>query len=441
MTRIRYVFVALLLLMTFIVQAEDASRHFPKGVHDVEIPEVHGVRTSLLQNIAPIVEHSIKTGLYPGAVILASHHGHIIYRGVFGSRRIVPDKAPMTFNTIFDIASLTKVLVTTTAIMQLVEKGKIDLDSPVGNYWPAFNHHGKDIITVRQLLTHTSGLPAEVNFVKSNQPTTDSKQDSLPADGKTRALKGVEQQALVNTPGTVFKYSDVNFVALGRLVEIISGEQLDEYAEAHIFQPLGLRHTFYSPSEELKNEIAPTQIVDGKLRWGTVHDDTVYLMGGVAGMAGVFSTAADLGTFAQCLLNGGRIHSHNHQKKARYLLGPLTIYKMTSPQTPRQMTDIHGLGWDIDTRYSNRGVLFPIKSFGHTGFTGTSLWIDPTTQTWLVILTSRTHPTPATVNPLIYDRKAIANIIAGSLTDVPSKHLNNTGNGELARAFNVKKEK
>lgn len=414
------------------VVAQDSSRHFPEGACNVTIPKVKGVRNQLLQNITPIVERSIRKGLYPGAVVLAAHNGHVIYRGVFGNRRILPNKAPMTFDTIFDLASLTKAVITTTAIMQLVERGKLDLDSPISHYWPKFAANGKGNITVRELLTHTSGLPADITLLKADQSQSEDNEINL---GKKRVLNAAEHTQLINPPGKVFTYSDVNFIALGHLVEIISDENLDDYARNHIIKPLGLTRTFFLPPPDLKDKIAPTEVIKGKLRWGEVHDDNVRIMGGVSGMAGLFSTAKDLGIFAQCLLNGGRIPSSDGQKSSRHLLGPLSIIKMSSPQTPKFMTDIHGLGWDIDTRYSNRGVLFPTHSFGHTGWTGTSIWIDPTTQTWFVILTSRAHPSVPPVNQLIYDRKIIANIIASSITDIPIVKIKNTGDGELARAY------
>ncbi|MBA2654895.1 MAG: beta-lactamase family protein [Gammaproteobacteria bacterium] len=429
--KLRYVILGLFLSMSWQAIADNAPRHFPPGTHKIFISDISGVRSKLLEKIAPIVEKSIDQGLYPGAVILASHRGHIIYRGVFGNRSIIPTVEPMTFRTIFDVASLTKPVVTTTAIMQLVEQGKLDIDLPVGCYWPAFSHNGKQGITTRELLTHTSGLAPDLTF-------TENIQGKISEFGENDVYSRVEQQHLTHPPGTVFIYSDINFIALGHLVEIISHEPLNDYATKHIFQPLDMDRSFYRPPAQYKNEIAPTQMISGKLRWGQVHDDTVYFMGGVSGMAGLFSDAADLGRFAQCLVNGGRLSSGD-KSNSKYLLGPLTILKMITPQTPANMADIHGLGWDIDTRYSNRGILFPINSYGHTGWTGTSLWIDPNTETWLVILTSRTHPSPAPVNPLIHDRKAIANIIAGSIVDISIKNnlkkMTNTGKGELTRAY------
>ncbi len=418
----RYIWLILSFFIATFAAAE--SRHFPVGTHDVYISQAGGVRPDILSHIAPVVEAAIANGDYPGAVILMGHRGRIVYRGVFGNRRIEPTIAPMRFNTLFDIASLTKVLVTTPAIMQLVEQGKIEIDAPVAEYWPAFGQNGKSRVTVRELLTHTSGLPADLPD---------------PGDriiGETATLQQIEAAHLLHAPGSKFVYSDINFITLGHLVKILSEEPLRQYAQAHIFNVLNLKDTHYLPATALHDRIAPTEIIRGKLRWGDVNDPTTYAMGGISGAAGVFSDANDLGIYAQCLLNGGRIAGGGKKKTdSRYLLGPLTILKMTSAQTPYDLADVRGFGWDIDSRYSNRGILFPAHSFGHTGWTGTSIWIDPVTQTWLVILTSRTHPRPARINQLIEDRRTIANMVSASIRDIAVFNQNNTGIGERYRAY------
>jgi len=413
-------------------EATTQSRHFPPGTHNVSIVKVSGIRTDLLQNIAPIIEKSIADGNYPGAIVLAAHRGHIIYRGVFGNRRIVPNIAPMRFNTLFDLASLTKVIATTPAIMQLVEQGKLDIDAPVAKYWPAFAENGKETITIRELLTHTSGLapdfPASIGQPKNPYSI-------YLWHGETEALQQVKQTKLFHLPGTAFVYSDINFIVLAYLVEVITGEHFNQYARTHIFKPLGMNDTLFLPPASLRDRIAPTEIMDNKLRWGEVHDPSAFAMGGVAGNAGLFSDASDLAVYAQCLLNGGRFPHKNGKSLSSHLLGPLTIAKMTTPETPTTISDTRGLGWDIDSPYSNRGILFPMSSFGHTGWTGTSIWIDPVTQTWLIILTSRTHPIPANNNQLIQDRRVIANIVSASMTDNSLSIQHNTGQGELNRAY------
>jgi len=395
------------------------ARNFPKGAYNVSTPKVEGVRDELLKNIAPIVTKSIEEGYYPGAVVLASHNGQVIYKGVFGNQSIAPKVTPMNFNTIFDIASMTKVIVTTTAVMQLVEQGKINLDTPVATYWPEFAKNGKDKITIRHLLTHYSGLPASITDNNWN--------------GKEEAYKKITLQKLKTKPGSNFQYSDINFITLGYIVEIVSHEKLNDYAKTNIFKKLKMDSTFYKPSKNLKSRIAPTVVTNKVSRVGEVHDPITYKMGGVSGMAGVFSTANDIATFADTILNDGLISKNIIQE--RYLLSPLTIKKMLSPQTPDNKMNIRALGWDMDTKYSNRGVLFPIGSFGHTGWTGSSIWIDPKTNTYLIILTSRAHPTPAPANNLIKDRSTIANIIAASITDVSTKDIKNTSKGEIIRAY------
>lgn len=429
-------------------QTPPPARNFPPGVERVAIPAVRGVRADLLHSIAPIVEEAIAQGSFPGAVVLASHHGHVIYRGVFGNRSIVPAVRPMRYDTIFDLASLTKVIATTPSVMQLFEKGKIRLDMPVAAYWPEFAANGKGAVTVRELLTHNSGLPPDIPspelLLLLHLPPTGfpgwppAQRVDVPWHGEAAAIKMVEQVALINPPGTKFVYSDINFIVLGYLVERLTGEPLNVYAARHVFRPLGMTSTMFLPPAELKNRIAPTQVINGVLRWGVVHDPTAKAMGGVSGLAGLFSDARDLGRYAQCLLNGGvlRVADGKGKTRAARILGPLTVLKMTTPQTPLGSSDIRGLGWDLDSAFSrNRGVLFPMGSFGHTGWTGTSIWIDPYTQTYLIVLTSRVHPTAAPGSGVAAVRAELANIVAASLTDVDTRGLSNTGRGERARAY------
>lgn len=423
------------------------NRHFPAGVRDVYIANIAGIRPEQLQNIAPIVEQSIAAGNYPGAVVLAAHRGKIIYRGVFGSRSILPSVTPMRFNTIFDLASLTKVVATTPAIMQLVEQGKINLDATVSRYWPDFANKGKGAITVRQLLTHTSGLPEEVpksvtetllhNKILGELATrTGWFSKKMSRTGEADVLHRIIQINLVHPPGSTFVYSDVNFITLAHLVERVSGERIDRYTQNHVFKPLGMNYTTYLPPTSWGNYTAPTERSENNLRLGEVHDPTAYVMGGVSGNAGLFANAYDLGIYAQCLLEGGRLsNAMSGRRGPGYLLGPLTVLKMTTPQSPLDVIDVRGLGWDIDSYHSIRGQLFPIYSYGHTGWTGTSLWVDPLTQTWLVILTSRTHPTPASTNQVVFDRRLIANVVAASLTDVSMLGVSNTSKGEIHRAY------
>jgi CubicO group peptidase (beta-lactamase class C family) len=405
-------------------------RHFVAGVHEVLLPKVASIRPHSLNLISILVEKSIADGNYPGAVILAGHQGHIIYQGIFGNRRVLPTMAPMRLDTLFDLASLTKVIATTPAVMLLLEQGKLELDAPVARYWPAFAQGGKEAVTLRELLTHLSGLPAQLPH--SLQPLN---LIIYPGHSKAAVLHKIETLKLIHPPGTHVVYSDINFIILAYLVEIITGERFEDYVLKHIFKPLGMNNTFFLPPVNLLDKIAPTENLNHHLRWGQVHDPTAYAMGGVAGHAGLFSDAEDLGIYAQWLLDRGLIP---HSTPPSYLLGPLTILKMTTSQVPLGITEVRGLGWDIDSTFSCRGVLLPTASFGHTGWTGTSIWIDPITQTWVIILTSRTHPTPAKPNPLLHDRSAIADLVAASLIDISPSQLSTTSQGELIRAYGIK---
>jgi uncharacterized protein YbbC (DUF1343 family)/CubicO group peptidase (beta-lactamase class C family) len=316
-----------------------------------------------------IVQEAIHDEQIPGAVLLIGHEGQVIYRKAFGERSLEPRREPMTVDTIFDLASLTKVVATTTAAMQLVEKGQIRVNEPVAKYLPEFAQNGKEEITVRELFTHYSGLPEDLDLVQ-------------PWHGRETALRMAYAEKPAYAPGSRFLYSDVNFIVLGALVERVSGVSLDEYCQKNIFAPLQMTHTRFLPPAAWLPKIAPTQYDEHeKMLRGVVHDPTARRMGGVAGHAGVFSTADDLVKFAQAVLNGSTI------------LSPLMIEKMTTPQQPPTSQVLHGFGWDIDSPFSsNRGDLLPVGSFGHTGFTGTSLWIDPTTRTFIIVLTNAVHP-------------------------------------------------
>src|SRR3954463_16671479 len=310
-----------------------------------------------------IVQTSIQNHEMPGAVLLVGHDGHVIYRKAFGNRSLEPRIEPMTIDTIFDMASLTKVIATTTAVMQLEEQGRIRMNDPVVKYIPEFGQNGKSDIAVRDLLTHYSGFAPDI--------------DLTPAfSSRDTAYSLAFAETPVAPPETQFIYSDTNFIVLAALVERITGMPLDAYCLQNIFTPLGMSHTRFLPPSDWLSHIAPTQYDERNVMLrGVVHDPRARRMGGVAGHAGLFSTADDLARFAQDLLDGGKI------------LSPLIIEKMSTPQQPPTATSVRGLGWDIDSPLSsNRGELLPVGSFGHTGWTGTSIWIDPTTHTYIIIL-------------------------------------------------------
>jgi len=319
--------------------------------------------------IESIVDQAIGAHEIPGAVVLVGHDGRVIYRRAFGWRSLEPRIEPMTTDTIFDLASLTKVVATTTSVMRLVERGQIRLDDPVMRYIPEFGTNGKQYITVRDLLTHHSGLAPDIDL------------NRIPNDYRAALQVAFDEKPLI-PPGARFIYSDTNFIVLGALVGRVSGMSLDRYAKTHIFVPLGMTHTRFLPPASWVPKIAPTQYDEvGVMLRGVVHDPRARRMGGIAGHAGLFSTADDLAKFAQALLNGHGVLSRK------------TIEMMTKPQQPPTSTALRGFGWDIDSPLSsNRGELFPIGSFGHTGWTGTSLWIDPITNSYVIILSNSVHP-------------------------------------------------
>jgi uncharacterized protein YbbC (DUF1343 family) len=329
-----------------------------------------GVQSSKLDALLdPIMKKAVADQQIPGGVLLVGHNGRVVYRKAFGWRSLEPTRERMTLDTIFDLASLTKCIATTTSVMKLVQEGRVRLNDPVATYLPEFAQNGKRDITVRELLTHYSGLAPDLDL-------------KTPWQGRATAYQMAMQQTPANPPGSRFVYSDINFETLGFLVESVTGLALNDYAAQNVFAPLAMRHTRFLPPAEWRPRIAPTEYDEhGVMLRGIVHDPTARRMGGVAGHAGLFSTAGDLSIFAQEILHGSRI------------LNRLTVEKMTTPQTPPNAPSLRGFGWDIDSPFaSNRGELLPIGSFGHTGFTGTSLWMDPITDTYVILLTNAVHP-------------------------------------------------
>ena len=349
-------------------------KHSPKNLLCVTLllsaaPFCQTSLDSRLTVLDRVINEAIAQQQIPGAVLIIGNDGKVVYRKAHGSRAIEPRREAMTLDTVFDCASMTKVLATTPAIMQLWEQGKVRMNDPVAKYLPEFGQNGKQDITIRQLLVHYSGLPEDLELGKK-------------WDGKDTAYRMAFEVTPDRAPGSVFVYSDINFVVLGALVERLSGESLDEYAAKHIFSPLGMKETRFLPPHSWQPRIAPTEEDENHhMLRGVVHDPSARRMGGVAGHAGVFSTADDLAIFAQALLDGGR-----------GVLTPATVAKMTAPQQPVNGTVLRGFGWDIDSPFStNRGELLPVGGYGHTGFAGTSLWIDPATKTYIVLLTNAVH--------------------------------------------------
>jgi uncharacterized protein YbbC (DUF1343 family)/CubicO group peptidase (beta-lactamase class C family) len=366
-----------------------------------------------------VIDDAIAQGKLPGAVVIIGHEGKIAYRKAYGRRAVVPEPEAMTDDTIFDLASITKVVATTTALMQLFEQGKLRLNDKVTDYIPEFQG-GKSGITLRNLFTHFSGLKPDVPLAN-------------PWSGYQTGIKLACTDPPDGPPGARFVYSDINFILLGELVHRLSGQTLSDYARDHIFQPLGMQDTMFQPPAALAPRIAPTERVtnDSPPLRGVVHDPTARNMGGVAGHAGVFSTARDLARFAQMMLNGGELDGVR-------IVSAATIQKFTEPQTPPDQPILRGLGWDIDSPYSgNRGELFPIGSFGHTGFTGTSLWIDPNTQTYVILLGNSVHPTG---HPSLTALRGKVATIAAAAVGIETRGLTLTGYSETFTAAGVHRE-
>jgi CubicO group peptidase (beta-lactamase class C family) len=404
-----------------------------------------------LARIDAVVKEAIEHHNAPGAVVLIAHKGKIVFRKAYGNRSLEPEIKPMELSTVFDMASITKVVATATSLMILLEQGAFRLDDPVSKYLPEFAAPPKETapkssaplsatpgqapavpptaptwdaadkskITIRQLFTHFSGLKPDFNL-------------SEKWSGSEEAIRRLKTETLQSAPGTKFVYSDLNYIALGELVRKLSGSSLDVFARQHIFEPLEMRDSGFKPDASHRLRAAPTEkraateaYLGGKeanapgdqIIQGEVHDPTAWRMGGVAGHAGLFSTADDLSVYCQMILNLGEF-------QGKRVLSPLGVKAMTSNQVPASLARdapgniraARGLGWDIASSYSsNRGDLFPPNSFGHTGFTGTDLWIDPSTDTFLILLTNRVHPDgKGNVTEL---RAKVATIVSASILD------------------------
>ncbi|MBI5381123.1 MAG: DUF1343 domain-containing protein [Opitutae bacterium] len=331
-----------------------------------------GLDRTKLRSLDTAINQAIEEEKLPGAVVWIEHAG-AIYQKAYGNRALVPAVEKMTADTIFDAASLTKVVAGAPALMLLVERGQVKLEATVQTYIPEFTGEGREKVTVRQLLTHTSGILADV----------ETKTDWT---GNDTAIRKACAEKLRAEPGTEVRYSDVNLFLCGEIVQRLSGLKLDAFCQKEFYGPLKMVDTGFLPPAEKLPRIAPTQMTEGKMLRGVVHDPTARKMGGVAGHAGIFTTAADLARFARMMLNLGELDGVRVFK-------PETVKLMTSVQTPPALRARRGFGWDIDSPYSRpRGETFPLGSYGHTGFTGNAYWIDPFSKTFFVFLSNRVHP-------------------------------------------------
>jgi serine-type D-Ala-D-Ala carboxypeptidase len=336
-------------------------------------PDAVGMSSSRLEAIDRVVQRGISAGGYPGASVVVGRKGAAVWEKGFGRLSWSPvSPAVDADKTIYDIASLSKVVGTTTAIMLLYDEKKVDLDAPVFRYLPAFSGGLKDDVTVRELLTHRSGLPAGRDLWRI-------------AHSPQEARDMVLSTPLEYAPDHAYIYSDLGADVLGMIVEAVSGERLDRFLERRVFGPLGMRDTFYRPADSLRYRIAPTEVAPprGYPLQGEVHDENAYALGGIAGHAGLFSTAADLSIFAQMMLNGGTYDGV-------HIISDSTVALFT-----RRTAGHRALGWDTADGDYGSGNYLTERAYGHTGFTGTSIWIDPDREMFVVLLTNRVHASRA----------------------------------------------
>lgn len=322
-----------------------------------------------------LINKGLADSAYPGAVLYVGYKGSIIYKNAFGHFTYDKNAAPMKLDAMFDMASVTKVMATTTAAMLLCDEGKLQLDKKVCEYLPEFGNNGKENVTIRNLLLHNSGLPPFKPFYQ------------------TLKTREEERAALMNmkpdyATGTQTVYSCLGMITLQQVIEKITGESMDKFLTRKVYKPIGMLRTMYNPAEAYIKDCVPTEKDDYwrmTVLQGKVHDEAAYLLGGVSGNAGLFSTGKDISIFLQMLLQKGSYNNHRYIK-------PETVEMWTKVQNPANST--RGLGWDTKSpEGSSAGHLFSADSYGHTGFTGTSVWVDPERELFAVLLTNRVHPT------------------------------------------------
>jgi CubicO group peptidase (beta-lactamase class C family) len=369
-------------------------------------PEAVGMSSSQLRLVDKIIQEAITEQHFPGAVVLVARKGKIVVRKAFGDCQWVPESRPMNTSHIFDLASITKPVATATSIMILVERGRLRLWDKVHEFVPDFvpyvDEEGKpgEEACLWHLLTHTSGLPPYANAEEVEKKYG----KSIALETLVAHIAGLEKLC---PPGKEFHYSCLGFITLSYIAEKVTGKNIAEFAAENIFQPLNMHHTFFTPPKEFHHLCVPTEVIDGKNPLtGVVHDPLARLLGGVSGNAGLFSTADDLAVFAQMLLNRGKYNGVR-------ILGPLTVDRMTEIYSRAAFAG-RGWGWDLDSSYStNQGSITGPSTYGHTGYTGTSVWIDPETETFVILLTNRVHPNDK--GEIVAVRSKVANIVASSI--------------------------
>jgi CubicO group peptidase (beta-lactamase class C family) len=359
--------------------------------HDV------GVDDALPARLDSLAEAAVADRAAPAIAIAVGRWGRLLYLKGHGHVDWAPGSAAVTDSTLFDMASVSKVVATTTAAAMLEEDGRLDLDRPVREYLPELSDSAKAGITVRMVLEHRGGLEAGASLYRTYR-------------GREQYLQQINARPLAYAPGTKMVYSDWDLVLVQLVVERVSGESLDAFVARRLFAPLGMRDSRYNPDPALLPRIAATErdSARGGLIWGSVHDPNAYAMGGVAGHAGLFSSARDMAVFAQMLLNGGRYGGVS-------VLRPETVARWTSPQT---LGSSRAIGWDTPSGRSSAGRYFGPRSFGHTGYTGTSIWVDPERGLFVILLTNRVDPTSENEKHVAL-RRAVADAVQSAVLDAP----------------------
>ncbi|MFC2947294.1 serine hydrolase [Virgibacillus sediminis] len=407
---------ALVLGNTIPVSAKDPHPRFHWGESGPSSPVINpgsargaGMMEAPLEKIDSVMENHIDQGTMPGAVTLVARKGHIVQHEAYGHAYLYEDDKgnmadepiAMEKDTIFDLASISKIF-TSTAAMILYEQGAFYLDDPVARYLPEFGANGKENVTIQQLMTHTSGFTAWIPLYTIG-------------DSREQRIQHVLQHPLENEPGATYTYSDLNMIALGALVEELSGKRLDDFVYEQITGPLGMKNTMYNPPKEFKKRIAATEYQTGigrSLVWGEVHDENAWSLDGVAGHAGVFSTAEDLAKLAHMFLEEGRYGG-------KQILQPETVKLLTENQIPEFPGNDHGLGWELMQGWYMDGLSEP-DTIGHTGYTGTSLVISQNNDTIAILLTNRVHPSRETASTNLV-RQAFAGLAADAIPiDIPN---------------------
>jgi len=381
-------------------------------------PGEEGLSGKHLKLLDGILDSALSRKDFPGAVILIGRKGNIVFRKAYGDSQWVPTRKAMEEGMIFDLASITKPVATATSLMILVEEGRISLDEKVKDYVPEFMPYpdssgqpGEDA-RIWHLLTHTSGLPPYVE--PGGHAGVEQQFGQRFPSGQL--VVHIAKLPKTDPPGTAYHYSCLGYITLAEIIKKVSGQNIAEFSQERIFKPLKMKHTFFCPPEKMRSSCVPTEAIEGKPFIGVVHDPLARLQGGISGNAGLFSTADDLAIFAEMMLRKGTY-------KGTRLLSPLTVERMTTVW-PKTGFAGRGLGWDLDSSHStNGGDLFGPNSYGHTGYTGTSIWIDPDTETYVIFLTNRVHPDDK--GAVMAMRSRVANVVAAA--------IQNPGSARIAR--------